>query len=174
MRRVLWAFSSGIMLLIGVGLVQAKEMKFAYVDSERILESSEDYKTARQKLQDEERDYMTQAQNLEKVVKQMDEELASQSLMLSPEAKKEREQRLLSKQTELLSFRKDVWGEGGKLYARNLELSRPILDKINEKIKKISQDEGYDFVFDAATAGIVYALPEHDITDKIIDELKKE
>jgi Skp family chaperone for outer membrane proteins len=71
-------------------------------------------------------------------------------------------------------FRRETWGEGGRLYARNLELSRPVLDKINAAIQKVSQDDGYDFVFDASSANIVYTLPQYDITDRIIDELKKE
>ena len=72
------------------------------------------------------------------------------------------------------NYRKEIWGEGGKLYNRNLELSRPVLDKINLAIEKVSKEENYDFVFDAASANIVYALPEHDLTEKILEELKKE
>ena len=76
--------------------------------------------------------------------------------------------------SELDKFRQEIWGEGGKLYSRNLELSKPILDKINTAIQKISRDNSYDFVFDAASANIVFALPEYDITDRVLDELKKE
>jgi Skp family chaperone for outer membrane proteins len=49
-----------------------------------------------------------------------------------------------------------------------------VLDKINAAIQKVSQESGYDFVFDASSANIVFALPEYDITDRVIDELKKE
>jgi outer membrane protein len=104
----------------------------------------------------------------------MAEELQTQSLMLSEEARTERQNKFMEKQQELDKFRRDTWGDGGKLQARNLELSRPILDKINSMIQKISQEDGYDFVFDASSANIVYALPEHDITDRVIDALKKE
>jgi outer membrane protein len=93
---------------------------------------------------------------------------------LSDSAKMERKNKLLKKLDELDTYRKEVWGEGGKLYARNLELSRPVLDKINGVIQKLSQEEGYDFVFDASSANIVYALPDHDITDRVIELLKKE
>ena len=78
------------------------------------------------------------------------------------------------KQTELDNYRKEIWGDGGKLYNRNLELSKPVLDKINQAIEKVSKEDNYDFVFDAASANIVFALPEHDITDKVLDLLKKE
>ena len=156
------------------GLAVAKEVRLGYVDSDRILESFDDYRDARLKLQEEERGYIAKAQGMEDVVKQMAEELDQQSLMLSQEAKQERLNRLREKQTELESYRREIWSEGGKLYTRNLELSKPVLDKINAAIEKVGRDENYDFVFDAASANIVFALPEHDLTEKVLDQLKKE
>lgn len=157
-----------------MGTAAAKEMRLGYVDSDRILEGYNDYRDARQKLQEEERTYIAKAQGMEEVAKQMSDELQSQSLMLSDEAKQERLNRLREKQTELDNYRKEIWGDGGKLYNRNLELSKPVLDKINQAIEKVSKEENYDFVFDAASANIVFALPEHDITDKVLDQLKKD
>jgi len=163
-----------LFVLSSSGPAAAKELRLGYVDSDRILEGFDDYRDARQKLQEEERGYIAKAQTMEDVVKQMAEELDQQSLMLSQEAKQERVNRLREKQTELENYRRETWGESGKLYTRNLELSKPVLDKINTVIEKIGRDENYDFVFDAASANIVFALPEHDLTDQVLDELKKE
>jgi outer membrane protein len=166
---------AAVTLLLGLaGAAGAKELKLAYVDSDRILEANDDYKQARQRLQEEERQYVAQATRMEEVLNTMSDELQAQSLMLSPEAKQERERRRDSLRTELEKFRRETWGEGGRLYSRNLELSRPVLDKINAAIQKVSQEYGYDFVFDAASANIVYTLPDYDITDRVIDEMKKE
>jgi outer membrane protein len=171
MKRILLILLSG-MLLAGTGF--AKELKLAFVDSDKILEASDDYKQARQKLQEEEKEYITKASNMERTAKTMKEEIDAQSLMLSDSAKNERRNKLMKKLDELEAYRKEVWGDGGKLYTKNLELSRPVLDKINGAIQKLSQEEGYDFVFDASSANIVFALPEHDITDRVIELLKKE
>jgi outer membrane protein len=174
MRRTSFVLLFCLILFGGTSVTLAKELRLAYVDSDKILESNDDYRQAKQKLQDEERQYISQANTLEENVKLMADELKAQSLMLSDEARKEREQRFLDKQSELEKFRKDTWGEGGKLYGRNLELSKPILDKINAAIQKLAKENGYDFVFDASSANIVFALPEYDITDRVIDALKKE
>jgi outer membrane protein len=164
----------GLLFVLGmISPVVAKELKIGYVDSDRILDTFEDYRDARQKLQEEERSYIAKAQGMEDVVKQMTDELDQQSLMLSQEAKQERLNRLKEKQNELDAYRREIWGEGGKLYNRNLELSKPVLDKINAAIEKVSRDESYDYVFDAASANIVFALPEYDLTDKVLDQLKK-
>jgi outer membrane protein len=174
MRKSMVILLSALVIFAAAGAAAAREMRLAYVDSDRILEANDDYRQAKQKLQEEERQYLNQATQMEETVKSMGEELQAQSLMLSEEARKERENRFMEKQQELDKFRKETWGEGGKLYARNLELSKPILDKINTVIQKLSREAGYDFVFDAASANIVFALPEYDITEKVLDELKKE
>ncbi len=152
----------------------AKEMKIGYIDSEAILGQYPDYQEAQRKLGEEEQKYVAEAQAKELVVNTMLEEIQQQSLMLSAEARSEREKKLIEKRRELEQFRVETWGEGGKLYNKNIELSRPILEKINQAIEKISQEDGYDMVFDAAGGNIVFAVPQYDITELVLAELKKE
>ena len=162
--------------LLAAGFFQfaaAKEYKIGYVDSDRIMEEFTEFQEARSKLQEEEQTFINEANTLEEIVKSMRDELAAQSLMLSAESRKEKEDRLREKETELNNFRRDTWGEGGKLYTRNLELSRPILERINTAIETISKQDSYDMVFDAATGNIVFALPQYDITQLVLDELEK-
>jgi outer membrane protein len=172
MRR----FSIICFALLLAGALQsaaAKELKIGYIDSDRILEEYSEFKEARTKLQEEEQTYINEAGTLEELVNKMREELSTQSLMLSAESRAEKENRLKEKEQELNTFRRETWGEGGKLYTRNLELSRPILEKINTAIETISQQDGYDMVFDAASGNIVYAQPQYDITQLVLDELEE-
>ncbi len=172
MKRVLIILTAAVLALALPSV--AKELKVGYVDSDRLLEQNDDFKEARDQLQKEEREYASQAQTLEKIVEDMFSDLKSQSLMLSDEARQDREQKLRDKQQELDTFRQDIWGPTGRLFARNEELMKPIHDKILAAIEKVSQEDAYDFVFDAVTGNLVYALPEHDITDRVLDVLKKE
>ncbi|MBK6910101.1 MAG: OmpH family outer membrane protein [bacterium] len=154
--------------------VLAKEMKLGYIDSEAILTQYPAYQEAQRKLQEEEQKYIAEAQGKEQTLSLMVDEIEQQSLMLSAEARAEREQKIIEKRRELEQYRQETWGEGGKLYTKNIELSRPILERINQVIEKVSQQEGYDMVFDAAGGNIVYAQPQHDITELVLAELKKE
>ncbi len=171
MTRVIVAMIAALLM---AAPVMAKELKIGYIDSEAILQQYPDYQEAQRKLQEEEQKYVSEAQAKEQVVNTMIEEMQQQSLMLSAEARAEREQKLIDKRRELEQYRVETWGEGGKLYTKNLELSRPILERINQAIEKISQQDGYDMVFDAAGGNIVFALPQHDITEIVLAELKKE
>lgn len=168
-------FCAAILLLLA-GFTQntlAADLKIGYIDSDRILSEYSEFQEARDKLQEEEQAYISEAAVLEDVVLNMRSELSAQSLMLSEESRAEKEQRLEEKILELESFRKEIWGEGGKLFNRNLELSRPILERINAAIETISEQDGYDMVFDAASGNIVYAKPQYDITQLVLDELEE-
>ena len=162
------------LLLAGVfSSALSKDLKIGYIDSDRILEEYSGFQEARNKLQEEEQAFITEAGVLEEVVNTMREELAAQSLMLSAESRAEKGEKLKEKEQELNNFRREVWGEGGKLFQRNLELSRPILERINTAIETISEQDGYDMVFDAASGNIVYAQPQYDITQLVLDELEE-
>jgi outer membrane protein len=151
----------------------AADLKFAYVDSDRILAEYSEFQTARGKLQEEEQAFLIEASTMEEVVMKMREELAAQSLMLSADSRKEKQERLFEVEQDLDRFRRETWGEGGTLFTRNLELSRPILERINIAIEKIAEEDGYDMVFDAAAGNIVYAQPQHDITELVLAELEE-
>ena len=64
-------------------------------------------------------------------------------------------------------------GPEGEYFQQNQKLTQPLFDKINRVIQQISQDEGYDFVLDVVQGVVLYAKPEYDITDRILEELKK-
>ena len=48
-----------------------------------------------------------------------------------------------------------------------------IYDKIDTIIQRISDEEGFDMVFDVVQGVIVFAKPEWDITDRVLEELNK-
>ncbi|MCK4978770.1 MAG: OmpH family outer membrane protein, partial [Candidatus Delongbacteria bacterium] len=56
---------------------------------------------------------------------------------------------------------------------KNQTLMQPIIDKINEVIKSVSEKGKYDYVFDANTGTLLFAKPEYEITDEILKVLNK-
>jgi outer membrane protein len=155
------------------GNASAKELKIAYINSERILNESQDYKDAKKILEEEEKNYSKQARNMELDIQNLEDEIEAQGLMWSEEKKIEKQQEAQNIYLKYQQFLQDIWGQTGKLYQRNLELSKPIVDKINDVITRIGEAEGYDMIFDGAAGNLVYAKPEFDLTDRIIEELKK-
>jgi len=152
--------------------IQAADLKIGYIDSEKILTESQDYKDAKKILDDEEKEFSRQGRQKELDIMNLQEEIEAQSLMWSEEKKMEKQQEYQQRYTDYQQFLQEIWGPQGKLYQRNLELSKPIIDKINIVIQKLGDEEGYDLILDAGMGNIVFAKPDYDLTDRIVEELK--
>ena len=50
---------------------------------------------------------------------------------------------------------------------------KPITNRINSAINIVGKEQGYDIILDALSGAIVYALPQHDLTESVIEELTK-
>ena len=51
--------------------------------------------------------------------------------------------------------------------------TRDVLQKINDAIKKIGDEGGYDFIFDTVAGNILYAQEKYDLTERVLEELRK-
>ena len=164
-----------IVLLHGSSqILTAKELKIAYIESERILAQYQDFTDAKRILENEEKQYSQQAREMENDIKALEDEIESQGLVWSDDKKLEKQQEYQTIYLQYQQYIQDIWGPEGKLYQRNMELSKPIIDKINLIINKIGEEEDYDFIFDANTGSIIHAKDEYDLTDRIIEELSKQ
>ena len=44
---------------------------------------------------------------------------------------------------------------------------------IDDAIQKVGKRDGYDYIFNVVSGPIVYALPQYEVTDQVIEELQK-
>ncbi|MEE2858859.1 MAG: OmpH family outer membrane protein, partial [Candidatus Neomarinimicrobiota bacterium] len=61
----------------------------------------------------------------------------------------------------------------GEIYRLQVEKMKPITNKINAAINIVGKEQGYDIILDALSGAIVYALPQHDLTESVLEELSK-
>ncbi len=169
MKRALIA----CMVLIAASAVSAKDFKVGYINSQRILEEFQESQEAQRTLDEEQNQWLAEAKKMEDEIKAMEDELESQSLLISEEKKAEKLQEIQKKYMEYQQFQQEIWGENGKLYQRNKELTQPIIDKVNAVIRKIGEEGDYDIIFDATMGNIVYAKDEYDLTEIVLDDLNK-
>ena len=166
-----------LFLLVLPGILSvcwARELKIGYIDSERILAEFPESQEAQSKLAEENREWETQAGSMDQQIEDLSNQLEQQKLLLSEEKRAEKEQELQALYIKAQQFKQEIWGQDGKLYQRNLELTRPVVEKINAVISKIGDEENYDFIFDATQGNIVHAKAEYDITDRVLELLQKE
>ncbi|MCK4895112.1 MAG: OmpH family outer membrane protein, partial [Calditrichia bacterium] len=115
-------------------------------------------------------EYNDMLQRYENLVK----EIENQSLLLSPEKKAEKEKEGQELGMAIEQFRYQKLGPQGELYKKNLELTQPLYDKIDQIIQRVGDEEEYDFILDVVQGVVLFAKPQFDITNRVIEELSKQ
>jgi len=167
------------MTLLVFGLVvlfsstsMAQYGKIGYVDSDKIAVSYKAIVTAQEELETESKAWEDKAREMQKVLEEMEEEFDKQKLILSDEKKRERSAAIEAQRQALDAFTREIFGPSGAAERKYAALMKPIYDKINEAITRISTEGNYDIIFNSAA--LAFAKPEFDVTDKVIEILDEE
>lgn len=172
MKYLIIAFS---LLILLVGCVfAAKEQKVGYVDSEYIIQNYRTASDAQRAFETEINKYKRNADSLKTQYDALKAEYESQKLMLSEQGKLAKQIELEQAKQRYDSYVAEIWGKGGKIEQKNRELITPIVQKIQSAVQKIATKQGFSLILDASEAKIIYAQPDLDITDKVLEELNKE
>lgn len=157
---------------LSLGYSQAA--KLGYVNTDRVLiESNEAAEIARLFNLDKQ-NWMTQVRQMDDEIKQMERDFEIDKLTKNEAAKREAQARIDAKKAEAGRKLEEYFGEGGKADQRYTELIDPLTLKIHNIIKKIAEDEKYTMVFDVSYGVILYAAPQTDITDQVLQILNKD
>jgi outer membrane protein len=167
----------GILLVFALFLasVTMEAQRFCYVDVEKILTSVEDYTAAQKKLDQFASKWNQEIAQKYQEIEQLYSKYQADKVLLSDKAQEQREEEIIQKEKEARDFQKDKFGPEGELFKKRQELVKPIQDKVYAAIEAYAQKRGFDFIFDRSTnASMLYANPELDKTQDIIDSLKTE
>jgi outer membrane protein len=156
--------------LIGASPANAQAIRIGYVDTEKVLDNAPGAEEATKIFDEEVETWRGEAENLKTELQTLIEEYENQKLILSPEKKREKEDKITTKKNE---YDQKVFEIQSKIQQRSAELSQPILENVYQTIKVVAEREDYDLVFDSSLGAIVYADPSLDITQIVVDELKK-
>ncbi|NIR48649.1 OmpH family outer membrane protein [candidate division KSB1 bacterium] len=161
------------LLVVGVGSTSA-QLKIGYVNSNKVLATYKEAQDVREKLRDLNAEWEKEAKGMQKQIQDLQEQLESQSLLLSEERKQEKQQEIQSLYLKYQQFLNEKWGAQGEAIKKEEELLEPVIKKINVAIKNIGEAEGYSYIFDTVAANILYASEDQtDLTERLLKELNK-
>ncbi len=175
MRRVIIVVSS-LIILIGAGWVWASEQgcKIGLVDMEKFQQNSTAFQKIRLKLEKKFSDLKKKLDEEKQKVMKLEEELKKQSLMLSLDAKEDK-QRELEKEKRYYKY---LYSEFTQEMREAEQDAKRMVGKDLEKIVgEIGDKEGYTLILEKGTVGLMYYKDSIDITDKVIaayDKMKAE
>jgi outer membrane protein len=162
-----------LVALCSAGIVHA-ELKIGYINSEKIFNEYEGTRKAQEAFDKEVAKLEQKAEEMKKEITELRDKLQQQSLLLSNEQKKKIQDKLQQKMIEYQTFLKENLGRDGEVVKKNMELTKPIIEKINQILQKIGKEENYDYIFDARGGAVVYAKDQYDLTQRVLTILNKE
>ena len=146
--------------------------KFAYVDSDYILNNIPEYGDAQEEINALSTQWQNEVKAIYDKVSEMYQKYQTEMVLLSEDQKRAREQEIVNKEQEAKNLQMQYFGAEGRLYQKRTELIQPIQEKIYTALTEIAQTKGYTFVFDVASGtSILFASDRADVSDDVLDQL---
>lgn len=148
------------------------QQKYAFVDTDYILNNIPTYKAAEEDLDKQSKEYESEISALYEELDKMAQAYQAEKVLLTPEMKEEKEKQLYEKQSAARKLQNDYFGEEGLLFKKREELVKPIQDEIYNAVKEIANESGYAVIFDSSSGPtMLYTNPRYDVSDEVLQRL---
>lgn len=144
----------------------------AIVDINAVLESMPEYKEAQDELDRIAATWRQEiAQEYDKI-RSMYNKYQAEQVLLSDEVRRQREEEITTKETEVRELQRLKFGPEGELFQRRQALVSPIQDRVYRAIEDFANSRGIDIVLDkSSSTGLIFANEKYDRTKDIIEKL---
>lgn len=158
----------GLLFLTGMAAAQ----KFAYVDTQYILDNIPEFAEAQAQLDELSTQWQKEIETKLAEVDKMYKDYQTQSVLLPEDMKKKKEQEIIDKEKDAKNLQRARFGKDGDLFKKRQELIKPIQEKIYNAIQELATNNSYAVVFDkGGSLSMMYANPKFDISDDVLDQL---
>ena len=167
MKKALLILVSFLLLSVG-----SYAQKFAYVDTDYILNNIPEFNQAQDKLDEISKQWQAEIEGIYAEVDKMYRDYQTQEVLLTDEMKKKREEAIIAKEKSAKDLQKKRFGPEGDLYGKRQELIQPIQDKVYDAIQQLAANSKYAVIFDSSSDLIMlYSNPNLDKSDKVLENM---
>lgn len=146
--------------------------KFAYVDSDYILQNIPEYQDAQNQLDEFAEKWQTDIEQKFSEIDVLYRKYQADAVLLPEDMKRKREDEIISREREVKKFQEEIFGQEGLLYKKREELVLPIQERVYNAIEKIAGLKNYGVIFDKSSgASMLFSNPKLDISDEVLEEL---
>lgn len=162
-------FALLMMLFCTTGLYA---QKFALIDMEYILKNVPAYEMANEQLNQISQRWQKEVEAKAAEAQTMYKNYQSDMVFLTDEQKTKKEEAIVAKEKEASELRYKYFGPEGELYKKRQSLMQPIQDEVYNAVKKVSEERGYQCIFDrASSANIIFASPRIDVSNEVLAKM---
>jgi outer membrane protein len=146
--------------------------KYAFVDTEYILNNIPEYTDAQALLDDLSAEWQKEIEAKFQEIDKLYREYQAESILLPEDLKKQKENEIVQKEKDAKDLQKKRFGKDGDLFKKRIELVQPIQEKIYNAIQDMAVTRNYAFIFDKASgASLLFADAKYDLSDDVLDEI---
>lgn len=161
---------SALVLALFTGSALAQ--KFAFVDSDYILQNIPSYKAAQDELDKVSETWEAEVAVDYEEIEKMYKTYQSERVLLTDDMRKKREEDIISKEHGVKDLQAKYFGPEGDLSKKRQELVKPIQDAVYKAVKELSAEGSYAIIFDTSSgAAILYSNPRYDLSDEVLKKL---
>lgn len=167
MKNTFWT----LFLLFAVS-VSAQAQRIAIVDVEKVLESMDSYKNAQADLDKASAQWQQEITQKYDEIKGLYSKYQAEMVLLSDEAKRQREDEIMSKENAVRELQKKRFGPEGDLFKKRQELVQPIQEQVYRAIQRLMEEKGFEIILDKASDGVLASDPKLDRTSEVVSKLR--
>jgi outer membrane protein len=167
MKRIIITLLAIVMLSLS-----SVAQKYAYVDTEYILENIPAYQAAQEQLDQLSVQYQKELETIQGELEKMYNDFRAESVLLSDDMKRKREDVIVSKEKEFRNLQQKYFGREGELFKKRQGLVKPIQDDIYNTVKEIASEGNYAVIFDmAGGVTMLYTDPKYNLSDQVLQKM---
>lgn len=157
------------LILSGIGIGAAQAQRFAYVDTEYILQHIPEYLSAQKQLDDLSVKWQEEIDKRFSDIENLYQAYQQEQVLLSEEMRQKREDEIIQMELETKEFQRQKFGFEGDLFKEKMRLIQPIQEKVAQAIQQIATQQALDVILDKGGEVVfLYANPRLDRSDEVI------
>lgn len=146
--------------------------KYAYVDTDYILNSIPEYSAAKKELNSISVKWQKEIETKIAEVDKMYNDFQVEKILLTEDMRVKREEEIIKAEREVKDLQMKRFGADGDLFKKQQELIKPIQDKVYNAIMELAESKGIGMVFDkSGTTTVIYSQAKYNISDDVIRQM---
>lgn len=145
--------------------------RFAYVDSEAILQRIPEYTAALKQLDDLSAEWQKDVDAQYVEIEEMYQAYQEDQANMNEQMRRRREDMIVNKEKEVRELQRSRFGFEGDLFKEREKLLKPIEDRVEKAIQAVAERQELDFILDKGAESFLYSNPKLDRSDDVIKEL---
>lgn len=167
MKRLLF-----IIVFVCISGMSAFAQRFAYVDSEYILNNIPEYISSQKQLDALSQQWQKQVDLRLAEVEKLYKAYQKDMVLLTPDLRRSRENEIVEKEKAAKEFQRLKFGFEGELYQQRIKLIKPIQERVARAIQAVAENNQLDLILDKNSDVILlYTSSRLDKSNEVITRL---